>query len=1013
MDEKSIFNAARNISDANARQQFLALACGENTDVLNRIQDLLTVNADHPSFLENPAAGCATATCANTFAKVGDVIGPYKLQEKIGEGGMGSVWVARQTEPIKRTVAIKLIKAGMDSKSVLARFEAERQALAMMDHPNIARVLDGGITDEGRPFFAMEYVKGVPLMEYCDSARLSINDRLDLFIPICQAVQHAHQKGIIHRDLKPSNILVCLYDGKPVPKVIDFGLAKAVHQPLTESSVYTAHGIMVGTPLYMSPEQAEYNNLDIDTRSDIYSLGVILYELLTGSTPLEKNQIREAAANEILRLIKDVDPPRPSTRLSGSASLPSVAAQRNIEPSQLTRNITGDLDWVVMRALEKERSRRYETANGLAADIRRHLNDEPVSAGPPSTRYRMKKFIKRNRTGVMAVGFVAFALLLAVAGTTGGMLWAMSEQSRANLAAQRESKAKEEAQENAERAVAQKENAERELARANEIKQLIKDMLSSVDPVQAQDADTTLLKAILNKASERLALGEVKDELVAAELHGLVGVVYSSLGIDAKAEKHNKMALDIYQRKLGPEHQLTLNFMHNLANVYSAQKRFDEALALYQESLKIKNRVLGHEHIDTIKTTTCLAGTFVSLGQFDEAETLLNEAIETASKSLSPEHRQTLAVKYELCRMYVSKGNYEKAEPLIINTLASREEALGPMHPETIKSIWALAFLYSQQGRLEESAELYNTAAERQRAVYGEQHRTTLDLGTSRDSVMIRNARQLARSGQWERSAEKWVQIIKRMEDNNNWFSPRKLYCRVLARWPEVLQRVADRLPNESTLWIGRGQYNALRNRWELAAIDYERGSQGRPLSDESIVDYAGVLLLAGDEKGYQKICDEMVKKVSGTQNSWKAFVAARVCLLGKTDDLTTKLAVKWASMRLYEGGEPLFLHVMGLAEYRAGEFEKAIKHLEQSNAINWRGRENGAEDCLNWIILAMCHHRLGNTQKSQECYETATGLVKPATPEEGMPAHLAPCDWIAWHILHQEAIDLLGIKAD
>ena len=261
----------------------------------------------------------------------------------------------------------------MDSQQVLARFEAERQALAMMDHPNIARVLDGGMTEQGRPYFAMEYVKGVPLTEYCDNAKLSLKERLELFVPICRAVQHAHQKGIIHRDLKPSNILVCLYDGKPVPKVIDFGLAKAMHHSLTEQSLYTAHGMMIGTPLYMSPEQAEQNNLDIDTRTDVYSLGVILYELLTGTTPLEKAQIKQAAYNEVLRLIKEVEPPKPSTRLSGSDALPSVAAQRSIEPAQLTRRISGDLDWVVMKALEKERSRRYETANGLAEDIRRHL----------------------------------------------------------------------------------------------------------------------------------------------------------------------------------------------------------------------------------------------------------------------------------------------------------------------------------------------------------------------------------------------------------------------------------------------------------------------------------------------------------------------------------------------------------------------------------------------------------------------------------------------------------------
>lgn len=355
----------------------------------------------------------------------------YKLRENIGEGGMGSVWVAEQLQPVKRRVAIKLIKAGMDSKQVLARFEAERQALALMDHPNIAKVFDGGMTEQGRPYFVMEYVKGVPFTEYCDKARLSLKERLELFIPVCQAVQHAHHKGIVHRDLKPSNILICLYDGNPVPKVIDFGLAKAMHQQLTEHSIYTAHGIMVGTPLYMSPEQAEHNNLDVDTRTDVYSLGVVLYESLTGSTPLERDQIRQAAYAEVVRLIKEVEAPRPSTRLSGSLSLPNIAAQRNIDPKHLQRALVGDLDWIVMKALEKERSRRYETANGLSKDVERFLNNEAVEACPPSGWYRASKYIRRHKAQMAAGAFVLFAVVVAAIGFAWG--WKRSSDATATI----------------------------------------------------------------------------------------------------------------------------------------------------------------------------------------------------------------------------------------------------------------------------------------------------------------------------------------------------------------------------------------------------------------------------------------------------------------------------------------------------------------------------------------------------------------------------------------------------
>jgi eukaryotic-like serine/threonine-protein kinase len=435
VNESQIFLDALKLANPAARSAYLDTACAGNAELRAGVEALLQARGKNPDFLEQPAASFtrtldsapavaeaqpplvqSTPAGSDDIERDGAVLaGRYKLLERIGEGGMGTVWMAQQSEPIKRPVAVKLIKAGMDSKAVLARFEAERQALALMDHPNIAKVHDAG-TQSGRPFFVMELVKGVLITKYCDDHRLTPRQRLELFVPVCQAIQHAHQKGIIHRDLKPSNVLVALYDGKPVPKVIDFGVAKAAGQPLTEHTLVTGFGAIVGTLEYMSPEQAEINQLDIDTRSDIYSLGVLLYELLTGSTPFNKKDLEKAGMLEMLRVIREQEPSKPSTKLSSSDALPTLSANRGTEPAKLTKLVRGELDWIVMKALEKDRNRRYETANGFAMDVQRYLADEAVQACPPSVGYRFRKFARRNRAALVMASVIAGALVMAVVG---------------------------------------------------------------------------------------------------------------------------------------------------------------------------------------------------------------------------------------------------------------------------------------------------------------------------------------------------------------------------------------------------------------------------------------------------------------------------------------------------------------------------------------------------------------------------------------------------------------------
>jgi serine/threonine protein kinase len=425
MNERSIFDAALDISDAAERAAYLDQACGGQPALRQHIDELIAAQEKLGSFLVQPPAGLrGTMPYEPAGETVGAKIGPYKLLQKIGEGGMGVVYMAEQLEPVRRKVALKIIKPGMDSAQVIARFEAERQALAMMDHQNIARVLDAGTTSgepggvsPGRPYFVMELVHGVPITRFCDDNKLTPRERLALCVPVCQAIQHAHQKGIIHRDIKPSNVLVTLHDGVPVAKVIDFGIAKALGQQLTDKTLFTAFAQLIGTPLYMSPEQAEMSGLDVDTRTDIYSLGVLLYELLTGTTPFDKERLGRAGYEEMRRIIREEDPAKPSTRIStmGQAAT-AVSTRRKSDPKRLSQLFRGELDWIVMKALDKDRNRRYESASAFAADVEHYLHDEPVQACPPSAGYRLRKFVRRNRWALALTAVVVTALVMVGAG---------------------------------------------------------------------------------------------------------------------------------------------------------------------------------------------------------------------------------------------------------------------------------------------------------------------------------------------------------------------------------------------------------------------------------------------------------------------------------------------------------------------------------------------------------------------------------------------------------------------
>jgi eukaryotic-like serine/threonine-protein kinase len=751
---KSLFLAAADFPEEE-RAAYLERACGGDAHLRDRVEALLRADAPAPN-------DAPTADHSARDEQTGTVLaGKYRLSELIGAGGMGSVWVAHQSEPVKRKVAVKLIKAGMDSKSVLARFDAERQALAVMDHPNIAKVLDGGLTPDGRPFFVMELVKGTPITEYCDARKLTPQERLELFVPVCQAIQHAHQKGIIHRDIKPSNVLVALYDDRPVPKVIDFGIAKATGGTLTEHTIETAFGGVVGTPQYMSPEQASLNNLDIDTRSDVYSLGVMLYELLTGSPPFAPKELEKRGLLEILRVVREEEPPRPSTRLSTADALPSLSASRGTEPKKLTGLLRNELDWIVMKALEKDRARRYETANGFAADVNRYLSGDAVQAHPPSTVYRIQKFVRRNRGQVIAASLVLFALLAGIAGTTVGLFEAKNQERLAVAAqhaeadrAEGERLARLDAQANeklagqrlvqveAERrkADAARVEAQAKAAEANAVVKFVEDQVFAAARPKGQDgglgAGVTLRDAIA-ACLPALKNAFAGQPLVEARLRMSLGRTFQTLGDPKSAAEQQDRARAIYTEWLGPDHPDTLTSANNLAVSYNKLRRHADALKMREETLAAQKRVLGPDHQDTLTSMSNLAVSYAALNRPADALKLNEETLAIKKRVLPPDHPDTLQSMNNLALSFAALNRHADALKLHEETLAIRKRVLPPDHPDALTSMNNLANSYAALNRQADALRLREeTLAVRKRVLPPDHPDTLTSMVNLADSLI-------------------------------------------------------------------------------------------------------------------------------------------------------------------------------------------------------------------------------------------------------------------------------------
>ncbi len=691
--EVAIFNDALELAPTE-RSAYLDRACAGNIPLREKVEALLKANEQAENFLEVPPTGLPLTRTVRIpiTEKPGDKIDRYKLLQQIGEGGCGVVYMAEQEEPVRRRVALKVIKLGMDTKEVIARFEAERQALAMMDHPNIAKVLDAGATDTGRPYFVMELVRGIKITEFCDENKVPTEERLKLFIQVCQAIQHAHQKGIIHRDIKPSNILVTINDGVPVPKVIDFGIAKATQGRLTDKTLFTAFEQFIGTPAYMSPEQALMTSLDIDTRSDIYSLGVLLYELLTGETPFDATELLQSGFDAMRQMIREKEPQRPSARLSTMTAdaLTTTASQRHTHPPKLLHMISGDLDWIVMTCLEKDRSRRYETANGLAADIQRHLNTEPIVAHPPNGLYRLQKAVRRHKSVFAAVAAIAAALVI-------GIVVSTLEAIRATRAEREQTRL---------RTV-----AETKEKKSEQVAQFLKDMLKGVSPHVALGRDTTMLREIVDKTAERIGT-DLKDQPeVRIELSLVLARVYGDLSLFEKEEQIARETLQLARAHYGENNLAVADALSILGRALNFVRKLPEGETVTREAIALDRKLRGINSLEEASALLTLCDLLRNQwdgyehSKLDEAETAIRRSLAIRKKLLGNDAVEIAQSLDTLSLLLRVENKLAEAEIASRESLAIRKKLYGEDNPTIASSLTWLGGVLSAQGKLKEAEE--------------------------------------------------------------------------------------------------------------------------------------------------------------------------------------------------------------------------------------------------------------------------------------------------------------------
>ncbi len=996
------------------RDAYLARVCGDDDALRERLKKLLEANNELGDFLDTPVHISRHARSAVSIGeKPGDLIGRYKLLEQIGEGGCGVVFMAEQREPVRRKVALKIIKPGMDTKSVIARFEAERQALALMNHPNIAKVFDAGATDSGRPYFVMELVRGVRITDYCEKHSLTTEARLALFIQVCQAIQHAHQKGIIHRDIKPSNILVTIAStGDALPVVIDFGIAKATtNQKLTDKTLFTAFEMLIGTPAYMSPEQAGLGNVDIDTRTDIYSLGVLLYELLTDSTPLETGELQKAGLDAIRRAILEKEPVTPSTRLSRmeEAALTTLAQRHRIEGAALVRKIRGDLDWIVMKSIEKDRTRRYVTADSLSRDVQNFLANEAVSARPPGAVYKFQKLVQRNKLLVLGVGVIGVLLItsLIILST----LLAKENQAR---------------------------------RQSQKVTQFLEHMLQGVGPSVARGRDTTMLQEILDQSASRVGNDLTNQPEVEAELGGLMGRLYYQIGKYPESEQMQRAALAVNRKLYGAESAESSASLNDLGMVFWKEGKLADAEQAHHEALTIRRKLFGTNNADTARSMNALASIYTDEKRFTEAEPMIREALAIRRSLFKGDNLEVADSLNSLGLMLVGEGRYAEAEVTVRELVAMRrrlsgnedidlavalkvlgqaegfdgkleeEEAsyneafaiehklLPEEHPYVVKSIANLGEIMRVRGNVPEAHAVLKAAISIQSKLLGEDHPDTLSsLGslaqaleaegnwTEAESVN-RSALALWRHRAGDQSPFALWEVAELVRD----LAAQKKFAEAEQLLNETLTPAIAAQPSNANLLAVRCDLIARRAQWQQAIPDATLYLKYQPDDHYRYHTLAGLLAITHHRPEYEKLCQKLFPIFADTSNPYIAERVADDCLLLPDSGVGLQAVGKLADRAVNLGGGndlmPYILTCKALSEYRQENFTEAIE---------WANKAVKTSEALaqakGYAILAMAQCQLGHKDAARAALARGNRLAPAISP--GQQNVDLGDSWIAW----------------